>query len=520
MNFQTITKMDLRRLILALTLASALISLANTLYASYQVQRQQLIDTTLESNQAYATKLAASTDDFLRSAMQQLNYGAKAIAVNFSHKGFLNAEADRLLQQTDSFNSIVIIDDRGEVLSTSPQTLNLVGQVLETPGAMASIISRKPVISEPYISVAGNLLIFISHPVFDATGSYLGAISGSIYLKRKSILNRLLGSHYYQDGSYLYVVDQQRRLIYHPVLERVGTTVQGNAVIEDIIAGISGKKQVENSLGTTMLAGYSIIPATGWGIVAQRPKSATLASLDSLMLGVLKNSLPVTALSLLIILWCARMIARPLKQLANGARTMDNPLTAQQIQGVKSWYFESAELKKAMLLGIGLLQKNIHKLRQDVQTDPLTGLGNRRTLEQCLQAWELEQTPFAVICVDVDFFKKINDNHGHDAGDLVLQKLAQHMRECARADDVFCRVGGEEFLILLPKADRHEARQVAERLRQQVERADMSPVGQVTVSLGIAHWPASAADVAEVLKRADQMLYQAKRNGRNRIEVG
>lgn len=520
MNLQSITKMDLRRLILALTIASALISLANTLYASYQVQRQQLIDATLESSHAYATKLAASTDDFLRSAMQQLDYGAKAVAVNFSHKAFLNAEADRLLRQTDSFNSIVIIDDKGEVLSTSPQTLNLVGRLLETPSVMASIISRKPMISEPYLSVAGNLLIYISHPVFDAGGIYLGAISGSIYLKQKSILNRLLGSHYYQDGSYLYVVDQQRRLIYHPLLSRVGTTVEGNAVIEDVIAGVSGKKQIENSQGIAMLAGYSPIAATGWGVVAQRPKSATLAALDSLMLRVLKNSLPVAAISLLIIWWCARRIAKPLKQLATGAKTMDNPLTAQQIQGVKSWYFEAAELKKAMLLGMGLLQKNIHKLRQDVQTDPLTGLGNRRTLEYCLHSWEQDEIPFSVINVDVDFFKKINDSYGHAAGDLVLKKLAQHMRECARADDVFCRVGGEEFLILLPKADQHEAQQVAERLRQQIERADMSPVGRVTISLGIASWPATSADVAQVLKQADQMLYQAKRNGRNRVEVG
>lgn len=520
MNLQSLTQMDLRRLILALTLASALISLANTLYASYQVQRQQLIDATLESNHAYATKLAASTDDFFASAMQQLGYGAKVMAKDFADRHFLNAEAERLLLQTDSFNSIVIIDAKGEVLSTSPQSLNLVGQVLDTPGAMASITSRKPVISEPYISAAGNLIIFISHPVFDASGRYLGAISGSIYLKRKSILNRLLGSHYYEDGSYLYVVDQKRRLIYHPVMDRVGTTVADNAVIDDVIAGMAGKKQVQNSLGTAMLAGYSIIPATGWGIVAQRPKSATLASLDSLMLGVLRNSLPVMAISLLIILWCARMISKPLKQLANGARTMDNPLTAQQIQGVKSWYFESAELKKAMLLGIGLLQKNIHKLRQDVQTDPLTGLGNRRTLEQCLQNWQQEETPFSVISVDVDFFKKINDSYGHDAGDLVLKKLAQHMRDCARADDVFCRVGGEEFLILLPKADQQEALQVAQRLRQQIAHADMSPVAGVTISLGIASWPASSADVAQVLKQADQMLYLAKRKGRNRVEMG
>lgn len=519
MNFQSIKKMDLRRLILALTIASVFISLANTFYASYQVQRQQLIDAALQSNYAYATKLADSTDDFFESAMQQLKYGAKAIAMDFSNKKFLDAEAERLLLQTDSFNSIVIIDSNTEMLATSPNTLNLVGLSVKAPAAIESVKSRRPLISSPYLSMTGNLLIFISHPIFDTAGNYLGVVAGTIYLKQKNILNRLLGSHYYQDGSYLYVVDQERRLIYHPVNSRVGTVVTRNAAIDEIIAGVSGKKLITNSLDDSMLAGYSIVAATGWGVVAQRPQSSTLEALDDLMFSVLKNSLPVAVVLLLIIGWCARRISKPLKQLADGAKTMDKPSTAEEIQGVKSWYFESSELKKAMLLGIGLLQKNIHKLRQDVQTDPLTGLGNRRTLEHFLQTWALDKTPFSVVSIDIDFFKKINDNHGHDVGDEVLKKLAQHMRECAREHDVFCRIGGEEFLILLPNTDKNEAQQVAERLRQQIERADMSPVSNVTISIGIANWPANSTDIATVFKLADEMLYQAKRSGRNRVEV-
>ncbi|WP_159917475.1 sensor domain-containing diguanylate cyclase [Pantoea sp. 18069] len=519
MNFKSIAKMDLRRLILALTIASALISLANTLYASYQVQRQQLIDAALERNHAYATKLAASTEDFFDSVQQQLGYAAQVISADFTNMAFLAAETERLFLQTDSFNSIAVIDSRAEVLATSPQTLNLVGKQLQTLGATEAITSRKPLISQPYLSTAGNLVVFISHPVSDVHGNYLGAIAGTIYLKHENFLNRLLASHFYQDGSYLYVVDQHRRLIYHPLNERVGTVVEGNAAIEEVISGVSGKKQVLNSRNVEMLAGYAVVPSSGWGIVAQRPKQATLAALDVLMWRVLLNSLPVAAISLLLILWCARMIARPLKQLASGARTMDNPATADEIQRVRSWYYESAELKKAMLLGIGLLQKNINRLRQDAHTDPLTGLGNRRTLENALQTWEMEKTPFSVVSVDVDFFKQVNDSFGHDVGDGVLRQLAQHMRECAREDDVFCRVGGEEFLILLPRTGLFVAQQVAQRLRQQVERADMVPVHHVTISAGIAHWPGSSPDVARVLKIADELLYQAKRQGRNRVEV-
>lgn len=519
MNFKSVAKMDLGRLILALTIASVLVSLANALHASYQVQRQQLIDAALESNHAYATKLAASTEDFFDEVMQQLEYAAGVIASDFNNPAFLAAETERLFLQTDSFNSIAIIDAQAQVVANSPQTLKLVGRQLNTPGPAQATAERVPLISQPFLSATGNLLIFISQPVFDKSGSYLGAVAGTIYLKHENFLNRLLASHYYQDGSYLYVVDQQRRLIYHPDTERVGTAVDGNAAIEEVIAGISGRKQIVNSRNIHMLAGYAIVPATGWGIVAERPLQLTLAAMDALMLQVLLNSLPLAAVSLLFIWWCARKIARPLKLLASGARAMDNPATADEIQRVTSWYYEAAELKKAMLLGIGLLQKNITRLRQDAQTDPLTGLGNRRTLEQALQAWTIDSTPFSVMSVDVDFFKQVNDTHGHDVGDGVLRQLAHHMRECARERDVFCRVGGEEFLVLLPRTDSKVAQQVAERLRQQVERADMSPVKHVTISIGIAHWPGHGPDPAQVLKHADEMLYQAKRQGRNRVEV-
>lgn len=519
MNLKSIARMDLGRLMLALTIAGVLVSVANTLYASYQVQRQQLIDAALETNHAYATKLAASTDDFFDEVMQQLGYGARVVATDFGDPDFLAAESERLFRQTDSFNSVAIIDRRNQVLAASPQSLPLVGRQLNTPGPVQANARREPLISQPFMSATGNLLVFMSQPVFDTEGNYLGAVAGTIYLKHENFLNRLLVSHYSKDGSYLYVVDQQRRLIYHPDTERVGTTVTDNAAIEEVIDGISGRKELVNSQGIAMLAGYDIVPATGWGVVAQRPLQATLAALDALMLRVLLNSLPLAVVSLLFIAWCARRIAQPLQQLASGARTMDHPETAEEIQRVRSWYYESAELKKAMLLGIGLLQKNITRLRQDAHTDPLTGLGNRRALEQTLQSWELAQTAFTVMSVDVDFFKRVNDSYGHHVGDGVLRQLAQHIRECAREDDVFCRVGGEEFLVLLPHTGPEVAQQVAERLRLQVERSDMAPVPRVTVSIGIAHWPGQGADVAQVLQRADELLYQAKRAGRNRVVV-
>ncbi len=511
--------MDLRRLILVLTLCSAFLPFANTFYAGYSVQRQQLIDTTQESNAAYARKLAQSTDDFLQSALQQLGYTAQLLAAHMDDERLLTDEAARLRLQTKSFNSVTIYNPEGIVLATSPETLQIKGRTLHSEAAQESLRTRGTVISQAYMSTAGNLIVFISHPIFAPGGEYLGAVGGSIYLKQESMLNHLLGTHFYADGSYLYVVDKGKRIIYHPNPDRVGQVVTDNTVIDQVVAGGSGHAAVDNSQGIPMLAGFAQVPSSGWGIVAQRPQQATLAPLDALMRTMLYKTLPLTCVLLLLIWWGSRRIAQPLRQLANGAHSMDRADTAQTIQSVQSWYYEAQELKKAMLVGMGLLHKNMSKLRQDVSTDPLTGLGNRRHMDAALASFASHDIPFAVVAIDIDHFKRVNDTFGHDVGDFVLKQLAAQMREICRADDVPCRVGGEEFILLLPKASLTDAAQVAERLRHLAEITELPRVGHITISLGVSHWPDCDPSQTAVFKQADDMLYAAKHAGRNQVQV-
>ena len=139
--------MDLRRLILVLTLCSAFLPFANTFYAGYTVQRQQLIDTTLESNAAYARKLAKSTDDFLQAALQQLAYTSQLVADYMDDEARLEEEAARLRLQTKSFNSVTIYNTEGMVLATSPETLQIKGKQLTSEAAQESLRTRSSVIS-------------------------------------------------------------------------------------------------------------------------------------------------------------------------------------------------------------------------------------------------------------------------------------------------------------------------------------------------------------------------------------
>lgn len=169
------------------------------------------------------------------------------------------------------------------------------------------------------------------------------------------------------------------------------------------------------------------------------------------------------------------------------------------------------------------------RLEQQALTDPLTGLGNRRYLENQaameIARAERSATPLTLIAIDLDHFKRINDTYGHDVGDLVLQAFANTARRVLRDGDVLCRMGGEEFAVLLPSTTREEALQIAERLREAVAttpaRVGLDSTADGTLSysasLGISLVKAGEASLKPAVKRADQGLYAAKQAGRNRV---
>lgn len=156
-------------------------------------------------------------------------------------------------------------------------------------------------------------------------------------------------------------------------------------------------------------------------------------------------------------------------------------------------------------------------------TDPLTGLANRSHF-QSRAASELARSarsgePIALILADIDFFKRVNDQRGHDAGDKVLVQVAALMSSKLREADVLARWGGEEFLMLLPNSDGINAAAVAERVRQAVQAAPIAVGGDpvsVTMSFGVAQVH-SGDDLQSATARADQALYSSKKNGRNRV---
>jgi len=188
--------------------------------------------------------------------------------------------------------------------------------------------------------------------------------------------------------------------------------------------------------------------------------------------------------------------------------------------------FSHEELKCRVLIGERIL--NLEKrILQLASTDSLTGILNRRAFTERLKA-ELERAgrenaPLSIIMADIDHFKRVNDEYGHQAGDRVLQEFSRRLMKPARPYDFLGRYGGEEFIACLPNTNEEQARSIAERLRRGVEetavsRSDDANI-QITASFGTASYRAEDGkdDVDQIIKRADDALYKAKREGRNRV---
>ena len=171
-------------------------------------------------------------------------------------------------------------------------------------------------------------------------------------------------------------------------------------------------------------------------------------------------------------------------------------------------------------------ERSQREIERTARTDHLTGIYNRGAIEglagRMISASIRHGTPMSLMVVDIDHFKRINDELGHAAGDKALLATVQMMQTLVRSCDLLGRLGGEEFVVLMPDTDAVQARQAAERMRNEVELRPVTFFGtfrSLTVSIGVSEYRVEDGDFNHLLQRADRALYQAKHNGRNRVLV-
>ena len=221
------------------------------------------------------------------------------------------------------------------------------------------------------------------------------------------------------------------------------------------------------------------------------------------------------------------------REVENAELKAREALRLQEIEGLNAarrWQWTAIALGGLLMVVLsGVVVRQITKarrLRLLAMTDPLTGLANRRHTDyrgnEAFKMARLTGRPFCVLAIDIDHFKAVNDTHGHAVGDTVLQRVGRECQRTLRQNDLIGRIGGEEFVGLLPETSLEAAVQVAERIRGGVAALDLDdlvPGLRVTISLGVAALVRHDGDFASLLDRADKALYRAKESGRDRVEV-
>lgn len=517
---KSLFRVDLRRLILWMCLFFVLLALGNSLHAAYQVQRGLLLQHGLDTNRAHAEKLAHVTDSFFQSSAQVLEAAALDVTESRLDPAATQAELDQLASVTDIFNAIIAVDLSGKIFAARPEGAFLVDTHLQASQARQLLNGQEAaVISGAFKGPNNRWLSIIAHPIFSPDGSYAGFVGGAVHLQGGSALQNALDKLHYQDGSYFYIVDGMGTVVYHPKQDLIGSSFKDMEPVPAVLRGDSGTQRTTDGESNDELVSYVPIPFGNWGVVAQRPTEVALFNIDKLFLRTFYYSLPVFIISLLTIWWLARFIARPLHELAGVAANLDNRANFSRIRFIKGWYVEAAMIRQGLMESFLAVRSRIHRLHLEGTTDPLTGVVNRRGLDTAIEKLMEAAQNVAVVMVDVDNFKSVNDKHGHAVGDEVLKTITGLIMAEARREDVVARMGGEEFVILLPETGLDPARRFAERLRSAVEQAHFDNVGNLTISLGVACYPAHGADVNDSLVLADAALYRAKAAGRNCVHL-
>lgn len=320
-----------------------------------------------------------------------------------------------------------------------------------------------------------------------------------------------------------------------PAQAQVNNNRDGGPVLTAVLPWRDGKRYLT---AATQLQARNAASDLGWRIVAREPEDLAFAAADDAVKMTLAIGLAAALFASVLAWMAARRLSEDLYALAAAASAVESGRGGAQIPAtgsnreVRQLSGALGRMTHRLLAAHEAMEEKVRQrtleleaanraLDLQARTDPLTGLLNRRGFEaQMAFALALAQRsgrPLSLIAVDVDHFKRVNDTHGHEAGDEVLRRLARTMQARMRTSDVVARLGGEEFVALLPDTDLAGARAIAQALVDAMDAQRDPVVGHLTVSAGVAGLQRPEDSGADILRRADMALYEAKGQGRNRV---
>jgi diguanylate cyclase (GGDEF)-like protein len=510
-------KFHLRTLMLALSVGGILLTSMLLLGALTLFQKGNIEDSLLQSNLAYARKLADTTDRYLMTAQRELAWSASTIE-NLNDVNQLKQEANRLRLQSGFFNSVVIVSASAVITAASPESLGLIGVKLQSQASEQSISAKKAFISEPFTSAAGNYVVLVSQPIITRSGKYLGYIGGTIYLKKEGILSEILSMHFYNNKTDVSIVTDRGKIIFNQDTAQVSKDFKPGATLKDKLATTLNGYFYDGDTQSGALVGYASMSRANWKIIISGAPDSVSRILLQTVINAFWFTLAIIALTATTVTFFSARISFPLERLVEFAREEDSEVTLKKLSKINAWYNEADRLREAVMIHLQMMTRRVNKLSNETMTDPLTGLYNRKGFDVLVKRYPATDE-HCIVAIDIDHFKKINDQHGHHAGDAVLVALSHRLKSQCVDDEIVCRFGGEEFVVFLPNTRLDDAAILAERIRAYIDEEDFPWTGNVTVSLGVASVRENGCDINLAFQQADEALYEAKRAGRNRVVV-
>jgi diguanylate cyclase (GGDEF)-like protein len=431
------------------------------------------------------------------------------------------------------YEELMIVDGRGRVVATTSKKKT---KALLPNGWLKAAKASNSIISKPVWDKTLKVgVMVIAQPISTGRERLLGVLAAKLNFQK---IVGVLENYTLEEAGELYLITQGGAVFTttRPISSDFMEISLGKSYTKKLYSRESATHEYINYRGKDVMGSFKKVPPFSWGIVAEKDKVMAYAKINrmrNLTIGLVAILLCVIGLSAYLL---GVTIVRPLNRLIGGADKVargdlevDLPVRGGGELGFMTKVFNNMvhrlrqsrdELDKMN----ATLKKRNKKLHELSVTDSLTGLRNHKHLMDKLASEvtrsERHNHQFAVLMIDIDYFKKYNDTYGHQAGDDVLRRMASIFKESIRSSDYAARYGGEEFMILLPETGIDEALQGAKRIRKQLARESFGTDKKkipITISMGVATYPEHGEDPETLVSKADAALYQAKKAGRDRV---
>ena len=525
-------KLKTRARIFVLVILAALPALLLTVYSA--IERRASTENQARAELGRLVKLAAMQQWQVVEGARQMMVASSQILFTLLNDRRRCTEyfASLLAQNRETYHSMGLFRSDGQLFCNAASWRDKVYSGDRLYFRLAKETGRFAIGEYQVGRVTGQAGINFGFPVKDADNKVYAVAFAGLDLEN---LGRMAEATPLPPEGILSVVDVKGTILARkPAMkERIGERLWNPQVIEAVLAGGEGVLEAKGEDGIDWLLAHEVVTQNPDGAFPLRvmvtvPLTRVFAEANRALVRDLLG-ITLATLFLLVGVWYGAewFVLRKVRALLRAAdRVRGGDLNART--GIRYGGEELSQLAQAFDAMAQALQQREQKLQERAISDPLTGLYNRRYLSEFLPR-ELVRcrrsaTPVAVMLIDLDHFKRVNDSFGHEAGDIVLKAIAALLKDKVRGSDIACRYGGEEFALILPETSLDAALRRAEDIRLAIARLGPSyagtPLRKITASLGIALFPDHGEDTDALLRVADMALYAAKGAGRDRIVVG